>query len=270
MIRNPVVAGGFYPGAQKVLEEQVKAFLGNVNMEEKFKDILGIISPHAGYVYSGQCAAYGFKALQQKDFETAVIIAPSHRFGNFKYSVGDFEEYVTPIGKIKVNKELTKQLLEYDEFDFFPLAHNSEHSLEVQVPFIQYLNPRARILPIMVASLEIDRLIQAGKEIGDCLKTQPSVLMVASTDMSHYIEAGTAEKEDNRAIEKISALDPEGLYEVVVERRISMCGMSATVIMLKAALEAGATRTEMVEYTHSGKVSGDYNQVVAYLSMIVY
>lgn len=266
MIRKASVAGIFYPGDGEALRTELDQL---IQFSDTRKKVVGLVSPHAGYVYSGGCAGKGFGLVEIPD--SVIIIGVNHRGLGEPLTIDGHDHWNTPLGDCEIDDDLRSRLVENSEvFTIDSQAGLEEHSLEVQVPFIQYLNPRARILPIMVASLEIDRLIQAGREIGDCLKTQPSVLMVASTDMSHYIDAGTAEKEDNRAIEKISALDPEGLYEVVVERRISMCGMSATVIMLKAALEAGATSTEMVEYTHSGKVSGDLNQVVAYLSMLVY
>jgi AmmeMemoRadiSam system protein B len=203
--------------------------------------------------------------------DSVIIIGVNHRGSGEPFAIDGHDSWDTPLGDCKLDEILRSKLVECSKvFAIDNRASLEEHSLEVQVPFIQVLNPGARILPITVASMDMDQLLQAGKEIGRLLKEQPPVLMVASTDMSHYIDAETADVEDHKAIDKISGLDPEGLFEVVTNRRISMCGVSPTVIMLKAALEAGASQTEIVEYTHSGKVSGDFNQVVAYLSMIVY
>jgi AmmeMemoRadiSam system protein B len=146
-----------------------------------------------------------------------------------------------------------------------------EHSLEVQVPFIQAINPEARILPITISSQDPDALMTGGREIADTLLSGPgTVLLVASTDMSHYVDADSAAEKDRLAIDRILALDAAGLFETVMHHRISMCGVAPTVMLLSAAIEAGATVSETVEYTHSGKVSGDDREVVAYLSMLVY
>ena len=271
MIRNPVVAGGFYPGAQKVLEEQVKAFIENVKMKEKFKDILGIISPHAGYVYSGQCAAYGFKALQQKDFETAVIIAPSHRFGNFKYSAGDYEEYITPLGKIKVNKKLTKQLLEYDEFDFFPLAHNSEHSLEVQLPFLQIINQKAQIVPILLGNQNVENSRNLAKILAEVFKDKlTTTVFIISTDLSHYYDSDTASNMDLELASKIETMQINEVERLFNEHRSEACGFGGILTLLHLAKKLHYTQLKNLKYTHSGEVSGDFKQVVGYLASIVH
>jgi AmmeMemoRadiSam system protein B len=271
MIRNPIVAGGFYPGTQKVLEEQVKEFLEKVEMEKKFDDILGIISPHAGYVYSGQCAAYGFKALQQKDFETAVIIAPSHRFGNFRYSVGNFAEYVTPLGKIKVNKKLTKQLLEYDEFDFIQLAHNSEHSLEVQLPFLQIINQKAQIVPILLGNQNVENSRNLAKILTEVFKDElTTTVFIISTDLSHYYDSDTASKMDIELASKIETMQIEKVERLFTEHRAEACGFGGILALLYLAKNLHYSQLKNLKYTHSGEVSGDFKQVVGYLASIVH
>ena len=266
MIRKPSVAGMFYPGDRQTLQAELDRL---IKMSDTPKKVMGLVSPHAGYVYSGGCAGRGFGLIEIPD--SVIIIGVNHRGSGESFAVDGHDSWNTPLGDCPLDELLRSKLVEKsDVFTVDNLAGLEEHSLEVQVPFIQALNPRARILPVTVSSMDMGRLLQAGREIGQLVKEQPPVLMVASTDMSHYIDAETADMEDHKAIDKITGLDPEGLFEVVMERRISMCGVSPTVIMLKAALEAGASQAEIVEYTHSGKVSGDYNQVVAYLSMIVY
>ena len=266
MIRKASVAGMFYPGDRQTLQSDLDRL---IRVSDTLKNVMGLVAPHAGYVYSGSCAGRGFGLINIPD--SVIIIGVNHRGSGEPFAVDGHDSWNTPLGDCPLDEALRSKLVEKsDVFNVDNRASLEEHSLEVQVPFIQALNPRARILPVTVASMDLEKLLQAGREIGQLLKEHPSVLMVASTDMSHYIDAETADVEDQKAIEKITGLDPEGLFEVVMERRISMCGVSPTVIMLKAALKAGATKTEIVEYTHSGKVSGDYDQVVAYLSMIVY
>ena len=271
MIRRPVVAGGFYPGAQKVLEEQVKEFLENVQMEEEFENILGVISPHAGYVYSGQCAAYGFKALQQKDFKTAVIIAPSHRFGNFRYSVGNFAEYVTPLGCIKVNEQLTKQLLEYDEFDFIQLAHNSEHSLEVQLPFLQIINQKAQIVPILLGNQSVENSRNLAKVLAEVFKDKlDTIVFIISTDLSHYYDSVTASNMDLELASKIETMQIDEVERIFTELRAEACGFGGILTLLHLAKNLHYTQVKNLKYTHSGEVSGDFKQVVGYLASVVH
>ena len=271
MIRKPVVAGGFYPGDQKVLEGQVKKFLENVEVGEKIDNILGIISPHAGYIYSGQCAAYGFKALQQKDFKTAVIIAPSHRFGNFRYSVGDFEEYITPLGRINVNKQLTKQFLEYDEFDFFPLAHNSEHSLEVQLPFLQIINPQAQIVPILLGNQNVENSRDLAKILTEVFKDKLiTTVFIISSDLSHYYDSNTAAKMDLELASKIETMQINKVEKLFNEHRVEACGFGGILTLLYLAKNLHYTQVKNLKYTHSGEVSGDFKQVVGYLASIVH
>lgn len=256
----------FYPGDRQTLLDELGRL---IQVSDTRKKVKGLVSPHAGYVYSGGCAGRGFGQIEIPD--SVIIIGVNHRGSGEPFAIDGHDSWNTPLGDCELDEMLRRKLVENSDVCVIDnRAGLEEHSLEVQVPFIQVLNPGARILPITVASMDMFSMMQAGREIGRLLKENPSVLMVASTDMSHYIDAETADAEDHKAIEKITALDPVGLFDVVMERRISMCGVSPTVIMLQAALEAGASQTEIVEYTHSGKVSGDYNQVVAYLSLIVY
>ena len=267
MVRQSVVSGMFYPGDKKTLERELERL---VRYSDSRKRVMGLISPHAGYVYSGGCAGKGFGQVDVPG--TVIVIGVNHRGTGHPLEVDGHDIWNTPLGDCQVDIELRNRLVSHSRvFARDTQAGIEEHSLEVQVPFIQAVNPEAKILPITVSSMDIDELMQAGREIALCIQdSNQEVLMVASTDMSHYIDADTADAEDHKAIEKISALDPQGLFEVVMLRRISMCGVSPTTIMLKAAVELGATETELVEYTHSGKASGDYSQVVAYLSMLVY
>ena len=267
MVRNPAVAGMFYPGSKAALKREMARL---IDPQKKKRDVIGLISPHAGYAYSGACAAKGFARVRVPG--SVVILGINHRNAGHPFAVDRNDFWQTPLGDCPVDTVLRERLTKNSRvFSIDGEAGREEHSVEVQVPFIQTINPETKILPITISSHDLDSLIAGGREIAECLLTgTEKVLVLASTDMSHYIDAETASLEDGRAIDKIRALDPRGLYDIVVERRISMCGMAPTVMMLSAAIEAGATQTEMVEYTHSGKVSGDNQQVVAYLSMLVY
>lgn len=266
MVRRPAVAGSFYPGIKSSLEKELHRIIPFVSKKKK---VTGLISPHAGYVYSGGCAGKGFGSIEIPD--RVIILGVNHRGMGHSFAVDGSDHWNTPLGDIPVDKELAEKLASSSEiFKIDSSAGTMEHSLEVQVPFIQYRNPRARILPITISSMDLERLIKGGKEIARMLDGKDDVLIVASTDMSHYISAESAKVQDQKAIDKILAMDPEGLFETVMLEQISMCGMAPTVMMLAAAIQMGAKTAEVIQYTHSGKASGDYEQVVGYLSMVVY
>lgn len=266
MIRKPVVAGAFYPGNERELVREMREMVEVVESKQK---VIGLISPHAGYVYSGSCAGKGFGRVEVPD--TVILLGVNHHGLGHAYAVDGHDKWSTPLGEIEVDTVLRDELVRGSEvFAVDSNAGLKEHSLEVQVPFIQYINPRAKILPIAISSVNRSALIAGGHELARLIKDRTDILMVSSTDMSHYIDADTAKKRDTKAIEKILELDAGGLFETVGEHRITMCGVAPTTMMLAAAVALGAKKAEIIEYTHSGKVSGDYYQVVAYLSLMVY
>lgn len=266
MFRSPAVAGHFYPADKRSLESALRQMLPADPARRK---VLGLLAPHAGYAYSGGCAGkgYGRAALTA----TVIILGVNHRGAGAELAVDGNDAWRTPLGDIEVDAELRRSLLASSKlFRLDSEAGRLEHSLEVQVPFIQHCRPGARILPITVAAHRLDDLLAAGEEIARLLAGNPELMMVASSDMSHYIAADRARELDLKAIACVLGLDAEGLYRTVRDLRISMCGVAPTVIMLGAARAAGASGAELVCYAHSGEVSGDVNEVVGYASAIVY
>ncbi len=256
----------FYPGDGERLRSEVTRL---VQPSEKKRRVLGIVSPHAGYTYSGGCAGTIFSKVYIPD--VVIVLGVNHRGFGHPFAIDGNDSWGTPLGEIPVASYLARQLAEKSSvFAIDTIASAQEHSLEVQVPFIQVVNPAATILPITVASGNLEHLLVAGAELAELLIGSDNVLIVASTDMSHYIDAETAKIKDRKAIDRILELDPAGLFKTVSREGITMCGVSPTVMMLAAAVKAGARQAEVVEYTHSGKVSGDFSEVVAYLSMMVY
>jgi AmmeMemoRadiSam system protein B len=199
-----------------------------------------------------------------------VILGPNHHGRGAALALGT-EEWRMPMGTVPVDRQLAAAILERstaivaDEE-----AHASEHSLEVQIPFLQQVQPHLQIVPIVVGHLPYGVCQAAARDLAGAIASHPKpVLLVASTDMSHYESRRQASRKDRLAIERILALDPRGLYDTVIGQRISMCGIMPTTIVLLAALELGATRAELVEYTDSGAASGDTDQVVGYAGLIV-
>jgi len=266
MLRETAVAGQFYPADKKLLENELKKM---VVVGEKRQKVLGLLAPHAGYVYSGPCAGQGYGRVELT--ETVIVLGVNHRGQGAPLAVDGNDSWATPLGNVAIDAELRSGLLGASKlFALDNEAGRLEHSLEVQVPFIHYISPGSRILPITIAAHRLADLLAAGHEIAALFRENERIMMVASSDMSHYIPAAKARELDFRAIEQLLKLDAQGLYRTVQENCISMCGVAPAVIMLAAAREAGATKAELVCYTHSGEVSGDNDEVVGYASLIVF
>ena len=265
-VRLPVVSGSFYPGSKEQLTAELKTLLGEELEKQK---VLGAISPHAGYMYSGRVMGSVFSRIDVPD--TVIILSPNHTGFGAPYSVWPEGCWETPLGKTSIDEELaskilnTCNLLEKDKE-----AHISEHSAEVILPFLQYINPQVKIVVIVIKSKNLDELKTIGKSIGKVLKTtRPSSLVVASSDMTHYESVQSANKKDKSAIAEIMDLDEEGLYKVVQDLNITMCGVYPAISMIVCSKERGAKKAELIRYETSGEVTGDYGHVVGYAGMIV-
>jgi AmmeMemoRadiSam system protein B len=266
MIRQPVVVGSFYHGSKSGLEKEMKRL---IDVSPSKKKVKGMLVPHAGHVISGDCAGRAYGAIEIPN--SIIILGVNHHGQGKPFAVVDKEAWHTPLGDISLDTDLMEKLLTDSKvFEKDSDAAPQDHSIEVQLPFIQYLNPGAKILPVYVSSMDKEKLKDGGLEIANLIKENPDVLIVVSSDMSHNLSAEMAQKKDNMAIAKINDVDAEGLYDIVLSERLSMCGASSAVMMLTAARELGARNTEVMNYTNSGRVTGMYYQVVSYLSMLVY
>lgn len=262
MTRRPQYAGQFYPGTRERLREAIAPLTDPGAAPKKS---LAVVSPHAGYVYSGGVAGAVFSSAALPS--VFVILGPAHREIDPLFAVWAEGSWQTPLGESPIETELASRVLagcplaEANE-----RAHLTEHSLEVQLPFIQYLRKDAAIVPICVsAEADYAALEALGRALAEAVRGyEKESLIVASTDMSHYVSQRTAERQDRRAIDKVLGLDPFGLFTTVVEERISMCGFQPTTAALVAALALGARQAELVRYATSGDASGDYSQVVGY------
>jgi len=260
------VSGRFYPDNPRVLKEQIEYFLPGTAAPA---EAVGIVSPHAGYIYSGGIAGAVIGSTRIPD--TVIVMGPNHQGLGECAAVFSQGSWLTPLGTCPIASELAERLLDAcslltaDE-----LAHRYEHSLEVQVPLLQACRPNVRLVPICLGHLPLDRLLELGGAVAGVLaKMENRPLLLASSDMSHYVSAKTARTQDMLAIERVLDLDPEGLYRVVRDNRISMCGVLPTVVMLAAARQLGATSAELVRYGHSGEITGDDREVVGYAGIRV-
>jgi len=266
MIRYPTVAGMFYPKEIDILRSEVEDL---VREDKARMSVIGLISPHAGYIYSGGCAGRGFGRI--KIPERIIILGVNHNGRGHPMAIDGNDKWNTPLGNITIDEELRENLIgNTGVFEVDSLPSADEHSVEVQIPFIQILNPSAKILPITIGVSDRETMKRGGKEIVKMIReTKDDVLIVASTDMSHYISADKAKELDSLAIEKIKDLDPDGLFDTVYSKEISMCGVFPTYVMMNAARELGGTKGCVVEYTNSGYTSGDFDHVVGYLSAYI-
>lgn len=267
MIRRPAVAGKFYPGSNNALKITVEEYL---NHKVTPKKVMGVAAPHAGYVYSGKTAGKTFASTIIP--EKCIILAPNHSGLGAQAAIMTEGEWATPIDNIPVAHELAKNLLNRTPvLQDDVTAHVPEHSLEVQLPFMQFKQPLLSIVPICLQRLRLESCIELGNAIADAIKDSgEGILIVASTDMNHYEDQERTKRKDEMAIEKVLALDPEGLISVCRENGISMCGVYPVAVMLMACKALGATKAELVEHTTSGEVSGDFDAVVGYAGFLVY
>jgi len=266
MIREPIAAGQFYPGSSGGLRKMLESMVDD--RAEKVK-AFGLISPHAGYIYSGMVA--GAVISKVKFTDTFVMLGPNHTGQGRDFSIMTEGSWITPLGEVDIDGALAKQILASSSYLQEDLeAHQYEHSLEVQVPFLQYFKADVRIVPIILAQARGNVYKKIGKELAGSIKeSKRQVTILASSDMTHYEPQESARKKDNKAIEAILNLDEDELLRRVADLDISMCGYAPVVALISAAKELGATKAELVKYQTSGDASGDYRSVVGYAGILL-
>ncbi len=268
--REPAVAGRFYPADSLLLAEEVASLLaerpdGRATAGPP-RPAIGVLAPHAGYMYSGQVAGATYARADVPD--RVVILCPNHTGVGKRVAAWPDGAWATPLGRVQVNEAMTRDLLQTGLASPDREAHRYEHSLEVQLPFLQLRNPEVTIAAVCLGSLSFDRCEELGLQIARVARRHQA-LVVASSDMSHYLPAATARAKDLLALDRVLALDPRGLHEVVSRERISMCGFVPATVMLVAAVEMGAREAELVRYATSGDVTGDDRSVVGYAGVVV-
>jgi len=265
MLRLPAVAGSFYPGSKTQLETFLQRLIPDVTAPAAAH---AVILPHAGYVYSGGIA--GETLAQVLVPERVILLGPNHTGDGVDFAVSKASAWQTPLGDVAVDQELARRLvaaIPLAEFD--DLAHRQEHSLEVLVPLLQWRNPAVRIVPICIRSFELAALLEFGTALGGFLQGSDDLLLVGSSDMSHFISGREARDKDFLAIEQLQQLDPAELYRTVRQHRISMCGVAPCVSLLQACRQLGASKAELIRYGNSGDLNGDQSSVVGYAGLVI-
>lgn len=264
MLREPAVAGRFYPGNPARLAADVDGYL---RTDAARLPALGLVAPHAGYTYSGAIAGEVYRKVVIPP--RVVVLGPNHTGLGAMASLWPGGRWRTPLGEVEIDDGLTDVLTDAPGIEIDDQAHLHEHSLEVQVPFLQRSQPALTLAAICLGPLSWRGCEDLGRAVGRAAAAA-GALVVASSDMSHYVSAAEAREKDRRAIDRMLALDPAGLFDVVRREKISMCGFVPATVMLVAALEMGATAAELVRYGHSGEVTGDDAQVVGYAAIRIF
>jgi hypothetical protein len=263
MIREPVVAGMFYPDDPGELRRTVAGYIEESG-EEPDDAVRGIVSPHAGYVYSGPVAGAAFAAAGD-DVRRVVIIAPSHRYPVYGSSVLDARGFRTPLGVADIDRETVSALLE-SGFSFEPRAHSSEHSTEVQIPFVQVRWPKAQVVVIIQGEVSSEHSHRLAGALADLIDDGGDTLMVASSDMSHYHPVDQAKELDRRVADAFLSADPERLVSVLRKGSGEACGAGPILTLLSWARRMGYTGTRELAYDTSATASGDRSAVVGYFA----
>jgi MEMO1 family protein len=277
-LRHPAVAGKFYPRDPETLRADVRSYLCQptpaLPSDQDYSGpaavrALGCIAPHAGYMYSGHVAGAVFARLAVPP--RCIVVCPNHTGIGRALAIMSEGEWETPLGHVPIDGELAAALKQrFPPLNEDATAHRAEHAAEVELPFLLLRQPRLKIVPIAVGTGQFEPLEQLGVALADVIAAQHDpVLIVASSDMNHYESDAITRVKDHRAIERILTLDARGLYDVVTQQDISMCGFGPAVAMLTATRKLGAKSAELVKYATSGDVSGDREMVVGYAGILV-
>jgi len=266
-IRKPAVAGQFYPARRNKLLEAISKMI--IPVENKLQ-VKGVVSPHAGYIYSGQVAGRVFSNI--KIPETVVILGPNHNGIGKPYAVMPRGKWLMPMGEVEIAEDLAGSILKNAKILQEDInAHIYEHSLEVQVPFLQYFQPKLRIVPIAIGGGKVTEFNETADALSKCIKEyDKDVLIVASSDMTHYERQESAERKDGLVIDAILKLAEEKMLRRIKKYSVSMCGYAPVSIMLTAVKSLGAKQAKLLKYMTSGDTTGDYNAVVGYAGIAVW
>jgi MEMO1 family protein len=269
-VRKSIIAGSWYPGRPQALQEQIRGFLKAVPQASIAGQLAALIVPHAGYVYSGGVAAYAYRLLSERPFRQVVIIAPSHRYPFKGASIDSKDGYETPLGIIPVDKKLGQEIAEGSPlFHYVPNGHAQEHALEIQLPFLQEVLKNFWLVPVIQGSQDRATCLALAQALAKVLKDR-EVLLVASTDLSHFHSYKQARSLDQKVLDRVAAFDEDGLMSDLEADQVEACGGGPMVTVMKTARLLGADETRVLRYANSGDVTGDHSGVVGYMAAAVF
>jgi AmmeMemoRadiSam system protein B len=269
--RKPAIAGTWYPGSPDVLDKDIKRYIDNADVPPIPKKPAVIISPHAGYIYSGPVAGYSYKAVTGHDYSSVVVISPSHKAFFPFVSVWAKGVFETPLGDIPVDSELCSALIgasRYIRDERSP--HVAEHALEIQLPFIQHTLKKFRLCPLIMGEQNLIMCRELADKLAKCIKNPDETLVVASSDLSHFHHAERAKVMDGNVSKLIGKFDIEGLSEAVDSGKSEACGAGPMMAAMLYAKSIGRKDVKVLKYANSGDITGDRSSVVGYLSAVIY
>jgi len=272
-IRPSPLAGRWYPADPKKLAESIDSYIQAAQIPEIKGEILALISPHAGHQYSGPVAGYAFKTIAGLKPELVVILSPYHQYHPGAFLTSGHQAYQTPLGEVPLDQEdlefVNRSLQDKIGSELTEVRNDTEHAVEIILPFLQRaLQSEFSILPIMIRQQDLG-LMQALGEILAELMLSRNVLLVASTDLSHFQTAGKAKQLDQTIIQGIQSMDPESLYQAQQENKGSACGLGALAAVIWAVKTGGSATAQILNYAHSGDITGDNTSVVGYTSAVL-
>ncbi|MCK4941634.1 AmmeMemoRadiSam system protein B [candidate division WOR-3 bacterium] len=267
--RESIHAGTWYPGEEHELKKQIESFLDNAR-SKVHGEIYGLVSPHAGYTYSGPVAAFAYKTVENMEFDDVIVIGPSHRHGFYGASVDMMAGRQTPLGKIDYDLELAKKIAAEDKnIVYEPAAHAAEHSVEIQMPFVQTVLKRFKTVEIVMGTQDYKTCELLSKAIVKATKGK-RILIIASSDLSHFHPQKEAEELDNLVVEAVAKYDPELLHNRFKTDSCEACGAGPIITAMLVTRELGATKSKPLRYATSGDITGDHSQVVGYMAAAFY
>ena len=273
MLRRAAVAGSWYSADPARLAAEVDRYVSSAVVEPPAESPRAVIVPHAGLMYSGPVAAFAYRAVRDRGYAAAVLVGPSHFIPFRGVSLWPSGQWETPYGPVRVDADMAESLrLECHDIVDVPSAHAREHSLEMQLPFLAHLLPGVPIVPLVMGHQTRQTAFSLGNALAYViarLEAHQNVLLIASTDLSHYENAGVASQLDAVMIQRAEALDPEGLMAALEHEPRHACGGGPMVSVLLAARQLGATRARVLRYADSGDVSGDKSSVVGYMACVI-
>ncbi len=268
-LRPSPIAGQWYEGNPKTLAHRVDDFLARANLPELNGAVIAVIAPHAGHMYSGAVAAHAFAALRGLTPDLVAVLSPFHNFSPHPLITTKHQAYSTPLGNIAVDQDVLAELKASLDIPITAIANDREHSLEIELPFLQrVLENDFKLLPVMLRAQDVETARKLGLALAETLKNK-NAIMVASTDLSHFYDQHTAGKLDSEMLKRFESFDPISIFEAEGTEKGFACGHAAVASMLWAARELGANKTQIIKYATSGDVTGDYSSVVGYGAGVV-
>ena len=278
--RKPSVSGIFYSSNKEQLVDELKGCFtnkifgpGRLPPSDQVRKIYGMVSPHAGYLYSGSVAANGYYSVSSSKFNNVILVGPNHYGLGSSVATTMNGIWESPIGDVMVNPQVAKDIASRaTSMDFDEFAHSRDHSLEVQIPFLLFITEKFRIVPIILTNQDEYLALELGSAISDtvneCISNGDEFMLIASSDFTHYESNSEAHRKDSQLIKSILSLDITAFYYTLRQYNVSACGYGAIATVMVAAKNLGATRGELIRYATSGDVTGDKSSVVGYSSIL--